>query len=1366
VRSGETHCFEITAPLTICTYIITAHLGVGSQIACTVEVNRERLLALIDTGAGVSVMAPTDNTVFISDFNVHDRVNIVAANGLPMELLGGCSVFLGIGEMILEHVFYVVIGLPQYAVIIGNDLLGPLGALIDYPSQSMRLKDRSVIKWKYHGCETSSGESLYLGCEKSSCENCELSERKETGGTGDALYLEEVTQLLSLRHETVSSKGSEVNEYPEEKRTISKWPVIYDESCENRSKPRDLVAQVTVCLPPNTVQLVETYGDIPEGDGDWISVIYPHVELRYHCWVQGVLINKKSNDIQIGNFTDEPITIHRGMRLAELHKHQEASICSISPELFKPKSFDPSLFYINPDIDEEGRNELLKILKEYWDVFAFNNKELTCTDKVTHSIDTGDSPPIRQRLWTRYSQAEKQVITEQVREMLDCGIIERAYSPWASNVILVKKPNGKWRFCVDYRQLNQVTKFQAYPIPRITDILDSLSGSSIFSLLDCVSGFWQIAMNTTDGSNLKTAFITHDGTYVFKRMPFGGKNGPQEFQRLMDETFNDMKSEVGIYIDDITPHGKDIKQHNQRLKKILHRLREVHLKLMGPKCKFLLTEFRCLGYIVSGKGINIDPEKAKSISEMPAPKSLKQLRSFLGIINFYRKFIEKLAYKAAPLYDLTGAGKMSLWGPTHDQAFKDIKDLVLMAPTLHHFRDDLPVEVHTDACDYGVAAILVQIEERLTKTGKRRRVEIPIQYVSRTLRKPESKWGTPEKEMLAGMYALTEFRPYLALRPFVIRTDHIALIQLKQSKDPIKTRIARWGLKLQEFECEIIHRPGKYNLLADALSRNPYDKPLQTEDILDIPTFAIKIQKARVHTIAKRKTINCENSDENIILEPGILNTLGKTVDISECQYTDEYCEDIRLHLENKPSFIVVDGILCKREEKTQQLRVVVPLVLRGLLIDLYHSTVWSGHLGQTKTIQKLKARFYWPKMDEDICNYINKCLSCNFHKVPRCKKPGYLHPINPYKVVNKLKVMDFVSTDLLGPFPVSEKGNRMIIIVTDYASRYVIGGALPNGTAEEVASFIFDKVICVFGMIRILLSDNGTCFRSKIMSELAKAISFKHSFTTPYNPSCNGLTERFNKTLATMLATGITGPSFTTWDKNIAASIFAYNTSIQDTIKEVPYYLMFGRDPLLPPDLDLALPTASLVADSLVYRLKKAQESARKALEKRQIQQKEIFDNKREPITIRIGDIVLYEVPIRVKGQPDKLQPKYKGLYKVIASHSDLTYTIRHLTTSKVETVSGRKLKKYEDGNVQESMDISSEETPILNPEPTQVTSPVEDEIHPLDLNKEGINISPTPLPTPSSPESEELITPPEINDKISKTRSGRVIRPLQRFE
>ena len=370
----------------------------------------------------------------------------------------------------------------------------------------------------------------------------------------------------------------------------------------------------------------------------------------------------------------------------------------------------------------------------------------------------------------------------------------------------------------------------------------------------------------------------------------------------------------------------------------------------------------------------------------------------------------------------------------------------------------------------------------------------------------------------------------------------------------------------------------------------------------------------------------------------------------------------------------------------------MIPAVLRGILIESYHATPFGGHFGVNKMVSKMSERFYWPEMEACIKDYIKRCHFCNFHKLPPQRRMGFLSPINPFKALENPGIFSMVSIDLLGPFPESRAGNKMIAVLTDYCSRYVICGALEDGTAQEVAKFLVEKVICIYGCFRILLSDRGSCFRSRLLVEMGKVMGFKRKFTSSFHPQTNGLTERFNSTLAKMLAMFIGETGYEQWDAYLPHLTFAHNSSRHSTLGVLPYFLMFGREPILPMDLTFVRASPSLPLEGHKDRMREAFEMVRKNLEKRQEQNRESYDASKRDGGFEIGELVTYQVPIRKKGVPDKFQRKVRGPYRITNCLSNLAYEIEPLEGHKIrDTAHVSRLISYH--RPQEIVDPAEEE-------------------------------------------------------------------------
>ena len=366
--------------------------------------------------------------------------------------------------------------------------------------------------------------------------------------------------------------------------------------------------------------------------------------------------------------------------------------------------------------------------------------------------------------------------------MLENDIIEPSVSPWASPIVLVRKSDGTFRFCVDYRRLNSVTHQDAFPLPRIDATLDNLGAARFFSTLDLQSGYWQVPVNECDRE--KTAFVTPSGLYQFKCMPFGLTNAPATFQRLMNAVLRGLTpSQCLVYLDDIIVFSSTFDEHIHRLRSVFGALRSANLKVKPRKCHLLQSEVKFLGHIVSSQGIATDPSKVKAAREWPVPTSVKTLKSFLGFASYYRRFIRNFAKISSPLNSLLVKDVPFIWTPEHQQAFVHLRDAFCSAPILAFPDFEKPFIVDTDACSSGIGAVLSQLDSD--------KVEHPVAFISRSLSPAERNYNVTRLELLAVVWACQTLRPYLLCQKFLLRTDHGSLRWLMNFKSPTG-QVARW----------------------------------------------------------------------------------------------------------------------------------------------------------------------------------------------------------------------------------------------------------------------------------------------------------------------------------------------------------------------------------------------------------------------------------------------------------------------------------------------------------------------------------------------------------------------------------------------
>ena len=536
--------------------------------------------------------------------------------------------------------------------------------------------------------------------------------------------------------------------------------------------------------------------------------------------VSSAVIDTTKSDVVLtcANLTDDPVSVSKGTTIALVHPIQQI-VKDVGPKPTYnddiniddiPEHLKNMVDSASADLNHDQKAHLYNIIYHHQDIFLGPDGKLGRTPLVKHNIDTGNAKPIRARAY-KPALKRKAVIEEQIKQMLDGDQIEPSDSPWASPVVLVTKKDGSPRFCVDYRGLNSVTKKDSYPIPNITDCIDSLSGSKWFSTLDLASGYWQCEVAEDDRH--KTAFTTHKGLFQFKVLPFGLTNAPATFERLMERVLNGLQWErCLIYLDDVICFGKTFEEASENLERVFSRLRAASLTLKPKKCHLFKKKVAFLGHVVSEAGVQCDPDKISAVKGWEVPKTVTGVRSYLGFVNYYRKYVKSFAQVASPLTALTQKNQPFIWTPQCQESFEILKNLLTEAPILAY-----PIQgegatyvLDTDASNFGIGGVLSQIQD-----GKER----VIAYASKTLSRTQRKYCTTYRELLAVVTFMKHFRHYLLGQIlFTVRTDHSSLRWLMNFKDA-DGMIARWILSMQSFNFEIIHRRGVDHGNADGLSR-------------------------------------------------------------------------------------------------------------------------------------------------------------------------------------------------------------------------------------------------------------------------------------------------------------------------------------------------------------------------------------------------------------------------------------------------------------------------------------------------------------------------------------------------------------------
>lgn len=874
------------------------------------------------------------------------------------------------------------------------------------------------------------------------------------------------------------------------------------------------------------------------------------------------------------------------------------------------------------DSEKEQFNDLLT---EFHDIF---NEKGDPTPFAVHKIETGNHKPIALKPY-RLSPIRQHQLKVKLGEMLENNIIEESESPWAAPVVLVPKGDSDIRVCVDYRKLNAITIPDRYPLPRIDDLLHQAKAMPYMTTIDLQSGYWQIKIDENDQN--KSTFVTAFGTYSFKRMPFGLRNAPSTFQRLMDKFCRELKAEsVFAYLDDLICRSPNFKQHLEDLREIFTRLRFYKLRANKNKCKFACATIKYLGHIITPEGIKADPDKIKAISELPAPKNLKRLISFLQTASWYRRFIRNFAEIARPLTNLTKKNMTWKWEQPQEAAFITLKKALTTAPVLKQLDSNLRYIIKTDASNYAIGAALVQGE------GDE---EHPIEYASRLLTPAERNYTVTEKEALAIVWAVTKFRGYIEGTKFLTITDHQPLKWLLNLKSPTG-RLARWALQLQPYEFDIKYTPGRTNVLADGLSRPPCENHSESCEIchveIDLPKRGEKnIRDEQI----KDETLN------------SIIQALEENVN------TENYIQS------SKRGYLMHKGVLYRftPDQEDDNAKLVVPRHEVPNVLKQFHDTQTSGHYGIDRTTKRIEKNFFWKGLRKDVTKYVKSCLECQRYK-PSNQKPAGL-----FQSTANNQRFEVLSIDLFGPLPKGPKNEKWIFIIEDTASRWVELFALSEATAQQCAITLLNEVLLRYGLPRKITSDNGTQFISAVMQQLTFCLDIQQILSPVYHPEPN-IVERKNRDLKTQIGIMVKD-KHSRWPEALPAIRFAMNSAFNRSTGFTAAYLTYGREMRTPfeitHDLSEIVESENFISEITpqLRNLAKDLNLAKENIEIMQDNNRTRSNQKRRPDPgYNIGDLVLVEThPIsrQESGFSAKLAPRRDGPYIIKTKIGSSIYEI-----------------------------------------------------------------------------------------------------------
>ena len=995
----------------------------------------------------------------------------------------------------------------------------------------------------------------------------------------------------------------------------------------------------------------------------------------------GILSPNDNLRIQIANLSKATIKVSVGQKVAIMSRMNQEQINAIDhltntmdKQAQETHSQDIKIDLSETNLSNERKKQLQGLIEKYPDVFTHKPGRTT---QMRHEIQVKDGTRPTNVGPYRCAPKRRQIIEDNIDEMLKEEIITPSNSPWASPVVLAPKKDGTLRFCIDYRKLNAVTIRDAYPIPRIDDTLDALEEAKFISTLDLRSGYWQVEMDPK--SQALTAFSSHKGLFEFKVMPYGLMNAPATFQRLMDIVLAGLKWKCClVYIDDVIIYSRSFDQHLHDLEEVFEALRRSKLTLKASKCHFCREEIKYLGHIITKQGVKPDPELVSAVKEFPQPGTVKDVQAFLGLTGYYRRFIQNYAKISEPLLKQIRNRKNGqntnhhiVWNDDCEEAFIELKQKLINSPVMNTPNFQHPFILELDASAYGLGAILVQEYD-----GNK----FVIAYASRTLSPAERNYSATEREALAIVWATKHFRPYIEGMEILIRTDCQALQWLKESKD-VSGRLARWAMQLAAFQIkEIKYRPGTVNTNSDSLSR--YPQPMSPTDI--------ECEVTAIDTVV------------NIWENTNILD------DIQEEQKKDKKLKSIidRLTTNPTPSFssnrspyILVNGLLYKIRKaiKNQDHRIisnkhllVIPTSMQNKLITWAHDHPMAGHAGRIKTTHRLTSRVYWVTLRKDVYKYVQQCLLCQQFKYNNqpLSMPMQLHMVTePWHTIG---------IDIMGPFPITQRQKQFLLVVVDYFTRWVEIFPLRTTTANVIANVITNEVFCRYGMPTFILSDNGPQFIAELFAETCRTLGIRQKFTATYHPQTN-MTERVNRTLKQQIRI-YAAQNHKSWDEEIQKLAFAIRTSVNETTGETPAFLNFGRDLKIPLDLIIGeetrgsppdLPTNGVIQQYKTYlidKLKTAYNIAREYAEVQKLQQKNQYDRHTTNRQFEIGQKVLVTIPPgQISGQfiTNKLSPPFQGPCQIMEKLSSSTFIVKRLADNvNLGVINADRMKPFYEGS------------------------------------------------------------------------------------
>uniref|UniRef100_A0A2N9FX15 Uncharacterized protein n=1 Tax=Fagus sylvatica TaxID=28930 RepID=A0A2N9FX15_FAGSY len=858
-------------------------------------------------------------------------------------------------------------------------------------------------------------------------------------------------------------------------------------------------------------------------------------------------------------------------------------------------------------MDRAIREAMISFLKSNLDVFAWTHDDMPGIDPSTicHKLNVDPSiRPIKQKRRV-FAPDRNQAISDEVEKLLTAGFIREVFYPdWLANVVMVKKANGKWRMCVDFTDLNKACPKDSFPLPRIDQLVDSTAGHRLLTFMDAFSGYNQIMMDDADQE--KTSFITSKGLFCYKVMPFGLKNAGATYQRLMNKMFHhQIGRNVEVYVDDMLVKTKDERKHLEDLKETFETLRRYRMKLNPNKCVFGVSSGKFLGFMVSQRGIEANPDKIKAVLEMTPPRTTKEVQSLTGRVAALNRFVSRATDKCLPFFKTLR--KAFVWTDECQKSFEELKRYLTSPPLLSPSQQGEALSLYLAVSPTAVSSALIR-EDGGT--------QLPVYYTSKAFQGAEERYPAMEKLALA----------------------------LAMNKPDAAGRLIQWAVELSEFDIEYHPRQAiKAQALADFIAeftvtedgpseekpdeeweieidgssvkgaggvgivfKTPKGHLLKHSTRLQYPTTNNEAEYEALLTglrIAKELGANrlkIRSDSQLIVGQVNEADALAKLASSDEA--TDQYIEvqHSPSHLEEELSpinvsnswmtpivnyledetlpsdpvearklkvrstrFVLIQGVLYKRGFSLPYLRCLDKAEADYVMREV-HEGICGNHSGARSLVHKLvRAGYYWPTMQKDAISYVRAC--------DKCQRFGNLIHSPPETLTPMTAPWPFAQwgLDIMGPLPVGRRQLKFLVVGIDYFTKWVEAEPLATITEKNIRGFVWKAIICRFGIPRTFISDNGRQFDNSPFREFCEELGIHNHYSSPCHPQANGQVEVTNRSLLKMIKTRLEGAKGL-WPEELPNILWAYRTTARTPTGETPFRLTYGTEAVIPVEIGL----------------------------------------------------------------------------------------------------------------------------------------------------------------------------------------------------